>query len=62
MKRIKIGREDIPLRSVLQQKDTAKVSLWREASISEHLQLGSSLRVSHLKPGRSHYGSTNFKD
>nr|XP_020441024.1 uncharacterized protein LOC109951084 [Monopterus albus] len=60
------GREAIPLRNILLQKESRKVSLslWREASVSEHLQMGSSVKLSHLKPANSDYGfnlkSTNF--
>ncbi|XP_033182441.1 Fc receptor-like protein 5 [Anabas testudineus] len=56
VKKIQSGKEAIPLKNVTLQKDTTRVALclWREAAMIE-LQLGTHIRVSHLKCGKSSY-------
>ncbi|XP_055366644.1 uncharacterized protein LOC129604427 [Betta splendens] len=65
VKKVLFGKEAIPLRNLTLRKDKirASICLWQEASMAD-IQLGSHMRISHLKGKHSGYGlqlqSTNY--
>ncbi|KAM4548236.1 uncharacterized protein PAE49_016585 [Odontesthes bonariensis] len=65
IKKIIMGREQVPMRTLQLQEGAAKVdvALWREVAISK-LEVGATLKISHLKKGKSVYedqlNSTNY--
>ncbi|KAL6099246.1 uncharacterized protein ACO6RY_18209 [Pungitius sinensis] len=59
VKKISKSREAYPLRQIkLREGETLiSISLWREAAVSDVLQVGTNIRVSHLRTTQSQYGT-----